>query len=858
MSLKNKSVECIIECSAIELTEEKVIIICIYRPGSGNTEDLFFSILTDILEEASEKKKHKILVCGDFNLNLLKSEETNTKKFLDVLDAFNLKPLITTPTRITPTTSSLLDNIMCNDHDAKAEILLTALSDHTGQIAHLSKHKQKPLGTKKIRPLTTYNMQYIYEHLSSIEWVQLLEELDVEESYNSFYNQIMVCLNLYATEKVVHVKDFYNTMWLTEDLKNRCKTKRLLYEDTINGRLNKEEYKKYVSNLQKDIDNAKRNANSQHILEAQNKTKATWQIVQGITDFKNNKKFEVKEFEHLNSNTHDIMNMFNNYLLNIRSLNTSGDDHLKNINLNAVNSFYIFPTDEEEVIKTIHSLKNTGSTGEDQISTKLLKYIAEVIAEPLTIVTNKIFLRGIYPSKLKEALIIPLHKKGSRTDFGNYRPIALISTISKVIEKLLLARINKFLERNNIINTNQNGYIKGRSTIRAIYSIVQEILTGLSCGETVLGAFIDLSKAFDRINHTILRDKLEKIGFRGIPLQLIQNYLNNRRQRILATDERTGTVFKSDWKCIDGGVPQGSILGPLLFLLYVNDLPDIIEQQMSLFADDTSIVVRTPTATETKTKLIECLEKVEEWFKANALVMNSDKTQMMRFSLQEREETMLCYNNTMLVSSAKCQFLGVTLDSQLNWKSQIDNLAKKIAAFSYALKVISREVTVTASLEAYYAYVDSRLRYGIIFWGNSTELQRLFILQKKCIRRIYGLKRRDSCRPVFKESGILTLSALFVYELVKFVSINFSFFASYVQDHSYNTRWVHNNNLILPQTTSTRVRNAVESCCIRAWNKIPMEARQLPTAALLKRLKSHLQNLTPYQLEDFFEAPISI
>ena len=223
-----------------------------------------------------------------------------------------------------------------------------------------------------------------------------------------------------------------------------------------------------------------------------------------------------------------------------------------------------FKTDPQEVFNAINSLKNTNSTGFDEIPTKLLKKCAYILCEPLTKLINMSFESGVFPDQLKLTVIKLLHKKGELSDISNYRPIALLSTIAKVYEKIMANRIYDFLIKFNILNNRQNGYIRGRSTNRAIFQVLEEILTGINEDEYTVCVCMDLSKAFDSVDYETLYDKLELLGFRGLSLDLIKSYLTNRQQCVV-TEDSEGKQIYSDWCVVKRGVPQGSILGPLLF-----------------------------------------------------------------------------------------------------------------------------------------------------------------------------------------------------------------------------------------------------------------------------------------------------
>ena len=292
------------------------------------------------------------------------------------------------------------------------------------------------------------------------------------------------------------------------------------------------------------------------------------------------------------------------------------------------------------------------------------------------------------------------------------------------------------------------------------------------------------------------------------------------------------------------GVPQGSILGPLFFLMYINDLPSVINTKCILYADDTTLLFRRHEDIENDYTLL-C-----EWFQDNALKLNLEKTQFIEFNKKHNQQsTIIHINNNQFLVVDKIKFLGVYIDKDLSWNSHIEYIRKKIRTNIFLLRNLCRLTNTKTTLQAYYGYVLPLLRYGIALWGNSSNAITIFKLQKMCIRATFNLKPRDSCAPYFKKYKILTLPSMYILESALLVKCNRDCYNDVATVHSHHTRL--NSNIYKPATTKAFIAKNIYHMAIDIFNNIPLNVQKLPLSKFKKKMKELLISKCYYNNHDF-------
>lgn len=834
VNINDLSIEMQCEICAVEVVRYNLILITIYRQPKGDMD-----VLLNILHQAFNliSPKRDIILCGDFNVQF-GTNHRDCFTICDFLESNGFERMIHENTRL----ANCIDNIFINfkNDNSIANVIDANLSDHKGQefTTNFCNNASTKIKTP-YRPITLKGKLLLYDKISEIRWdFTNGKQHDINTKFNIFHNRILsvfeTCFPIkYRIQSTCQSDDI---IWFNNSLRNMREHLSLL-NDLYNQYKTPEmllQRNQFRNQYRHALRNTRIEAHDAYIKKSNNSSKSMWKIV---NSFRNKKTQDIPDIEANEFNIY-FNNIPHKIVTDIPNSQNSPLDYLHNFS--HTSNFTLKEVTINEVRDIIDSLSNTNSRDIYGFPTEIIKYIKNFLVIPLTHLINACFREGIFPDALKKALIIPLYKKGNRNDPASYRPISILPIISKIFEKAIKIRITDYFENNNLFNEAQFGFRSCKSTSDAILDLVESILNSFNQNEIMSAAFCDLTKAFDCVRHDILLEKLKYYGFDRTSIDLIQSYLCNRTQAV------SGTGDVSDELEMTVGVPQGSILGPVLFLIFINDLPLCTSANFVLFADDTTFTNSGDDLLEVLARCHELQRLSKDWFDANKLCLNSAKTENMVFSLRHLDDS---------DSSKSVKFLGVYLDSTLKWEVHTNNLASKLCSNIYLLNTLSNVVSTNVLKSAYFALVHSLISYAIVAWGHATSNDRIFRLQRRSIRIISRLGFRDDCRSAFILHRIMTLPCIYIFNCIIFVKTHQFKYKSHQDIHSYPTR---NNKKLCPEYVRLKkCQNSPNFMGIKFFNVLPETIRELDIKLFKSKLKLYLISKSFYTLEEYLQNDFS-
>lgn len=822
------------EFCGIELIPNKILIITLYRSCLGDSD--IFLLHLELLLNKYLVNNNKIILVGDFNVNFNAKSSFLTDLSI-LLNSFDLNITITSPTRISATSSSCIDNIITNldEYNIITDVLEPCLSDHLGQYIIVKGHEMnKPRDLIQKRILSNKNINKLRNILLGVNW-SIFECPSYDVNFlsiflvNTFQNSMNIAMPLknISNENRPPVNWFNNCLRSMRDDLSKVK----LISDVSKNPNDISIYNILKKEYRLHLNNTKKNAYDNYISSSSNKSKSSWQII----------NYERNKNPKNNLATDLTCNKFNDFFTDIAEniIKSLPDINLDNLNYYKnfpapISSFFLHPVTTSEVFNAINNLKHSNSIDVHELNSRILRETSDIILLPLTILINLIFSTGTFPDIFKYSKVIPIYKKGDSSCLNNYRPISIISIFAKIVEIILKQRLTNYFESNLFLTDSQFGFRKNRSTFQAVQSVVGSIVGGLERGEHTAITLCDLTKAFDCVSHDLLLEKLSYYGIRGTAYSLIKSYLTNRFQRV------NYSGINSDFNMVKCGVPQGSVLGPLLFIIYINDICSFMSpNKCVLFADDTTLICANKNVTDLAQNSSEILVKASNWFSINKLKLNEDKTQEIIFS-----------SNVNITNKKSVSLLGIVLDDRLTWATHVESLSHKLSKTIFLLRQLKTLISADILKMTYFSLFHSSIIYGVILWGNSPSSIRIFRMQKKAIRILANKNRREHCRPFFVNYGIMPLPSIFIYCVLLEIHKNINTFSVASNIHEHNTR---SSNLLRNERfrLTTSQQNSLN---LNLYNILPAHIKSLSFYSFKVSIKKYMLKNCFYSENEFLET----
>ena len=644
--------------------------------------------------------------------------------------------------------------------------------------------------------------------------------------------------------KYRHKKSEWITEGIIRSIKYRdklYKSLKLLHPDSADYETIKHNLQVYNAILNKSIRRAKKFYYSSQLNLAKKDPKKTWDVLNNIL----NRNTNVSQSNLFNidgvsiSNKKEIANYFNSYFTEIGSKSApliapGRQNDFKTFLTRTINTKFNFSNVlEAEIQEIIENMPKKNSCGFDYLSSSLLKKLSPLLIKSITLIVNQSLNTGVFPDHLKKAKVIPVFKKDDKTLLKNYRPISLLPIISKILEKIVYSQLSHYFIKNQLFNPYQYGFRTNHSTEHAVLEITDRIISSMDQGDTPVAIFLDLSKAFDTLNHKVLVDKLAYYGIQDTSLAWFTSYLSNRVQF---------TVFEnhiSDDLIIDTGVPQGSVLGPLLFNIYTNDISNISNYfHIIQYADDTALICSQKLALDSRHISAE-LSYIHDWLTVNRLSLNILKTKFMVFSVKNKKVTFphILLNDTAIENVSSFDFLGVIIHEKMNWEHHVNKIANKINRYIGLMNKLKNILPVATLKTLYDSLILPHLNYGNLAWGLSAG--RLIQLQKRAVRVMSGSKYNAHTEPIFKSYNTLKFEDIYKLNALKFYyKYSHKELPSYFQEfclergsdvHTYNTRYRN-------QMKKTKTKHIFADRCIRSHLPVLINATNLN---IISKINTH-------------------
>ena len=764
---------------------KNIILSAVYRPPNGKVNKAI-NYLNSSLNKIEQLNKNDVYIVGDLNIDYKNRKSVAHRKLAFFVRANGFKQIIKNTTRNTSSSSTILDLIITNaQYISSSGTINSYISDH--QPIYIVKKKEKQITIScefKGRSYRKYNEEEFKESLSQCNWEGFFNEPDLNLAWKLMLDRITEEVDKQCPMRSFHIQN-YKPSWITDELIEQGKDRDYFYKK---AKRTKDEDDWNIAKHLRNLTNRNfRQAKAEYIksqLESNSDNSSKfWRTIKSIFPSKKGaqtcRNITLKNEDGTQINDTNIANFVNNFFINVGKIKTKrsnnningneqssdGSANMENISVpsagntkldkridlqtppasdqipsnfenkttegqldyaelgnaeldHELNTAIIQHISEESVIELLRKVNVSKSSGMTNLSARLVKDALVALSKEFTFLLNRSLELGQFPDAWKMATVTPIPKSGDLTQISNYRPISLLPLPGKIMEKIIHKQLMDFIEVNDILSDSQYGFRKERSTVQAVHNLTEEINIAFNKSLFSVAIYIDFKKAFDCVQYPVLLQKLKNIDLSITALNWLESYLDNRQQRTVVNGKY------SSYSLITQGVPQGSILGPLLYIIYANDIATKITKSKSIFyADDTVLFTHGKNIDEIEKSLQIDLDSLNSWCSDNGLFINSKKTKYMVFGskskLADARDLSLTIENTNLERAVNYTYLGITLDEQLNYEQHAGNTIRRVSDKIYQLRKLRSFLNNKAALLVYKNMILPILEYGDVFFSST-------------------------------------------------------------------------------------------------------------------------------------------
>lgn len=845
-----------IECIWLEIKQHhcKPLLLCYtYRPPSCNVS--WLTEFSDSMEKCFSEQKECIIL-GDFNFDALKPVGSS-RVWFDLMESLNFTQLVDKPTRVTLNSSTLIDHAFSNSPDniSSVSVPCYSLSDHYPICITRSYQKSSERNPVhkyiSFRKIENFNENDFITQLSLQPWSNINSFNNPSHAITFFNETFISVLNTHAPLKKKRVKKNHQPDWINDEILNAIKTRNQYHrlKDTTN-------YKNWRNKVKNLIFNSKRDFFNKTVNSQIRNPKKLWAGMKEITGLKSNSATShiLNDDGELIKDPYITANKFNDHFCSIHRTATDGIESVSDIHFNRIkhqnqgklkNQHFNIPFITcDFVYKQLVHLDASKSTGSDNLSPRYLKIAAPVIAPVLTQIFNLSISNSVFPNSFKTARVIPIHKKGQKSDHSNYRPISILPIVSLILERHVNIHLKDYLESNSLLYQRQSGFRQNHSCQTALLKIMDDWLDALNNNKISGSLFLDFSKAFDLVDHKIL---IQKLKLYNIDESWFSSYLSNRFQQT----HYSGAI--SNKREVISGVPQGSVLGPTLFLIYVNDLPlSLTETTADIFADDTKIGTSSHSLDILTNALSTDLLNVQSWCNSNNMSLNISKTKLMYISSLRKQpvitndKSAIILDGNNITHSSVEKLLGINICNTLCWDKQIKQILKTCNSYLFLLSRICIFLSLSNRQLFYNTYILPHLDYCCIIWGNCNQSleDKIVKFQKRAARLILDITDfNTSSEFLFSElkwqsfpERVTYQKAIMMYKIINKIC------PDYLLNHitltseisTRHTRSHDTYQLYVPKPNCELFRRSFMYSGAVIWNNLPVHVKNAPSVSCFK------------------------